>query len=153
MWRSWCRTLIKWARSAWTNSAHPICAAAGVANLRLIDELNLVENADSVGAYFLGALKDAIGSHRHVGDVRGKGLMAAFEFVDNRDDHKFFDPSLKIGAQVPIALLENGVIARAMPEGDILGFAPPLCLTRKEADKVVDATAKAVATVWSRSIV
>jgi L-2,4-diaminobutyrate transaminase len=36
-----------------------------------------------------------------------------------------------------------------MPEGDILGFAPPLCLTREEADKVVDATAKAITTVFA----
>ncbi len=75
--------------------------------------------------------------------------MAAIEFMEDRDDRKFFDPSLKIGAQVSTALLANGVIARAMPEGDILGFAPPLCLTREEADKVVAATKKAVATVFA----
>lgn len=133
----------------WTYSAHPICAAAGVANLKLIDELNLVENAGSTGAYFRNALQDAIGGHKHVGDVRGEGLMAAVEFVEDRDDVKFFDPSLKIGPQVSAALLANGVIARAMPEGDILGFAPPLCLTREEADKIVDATSKAIATVFA----
>ncbi len=133
----------------WTYSAHPICAAAGIANLKLIDELNLVENAGSTGVYFRKALEDAIGGHKHVGDVRGEGLMTAVEFVEDRDDRKFFDASLKIGAQVSTALLANGVIARAMPEGDILGFAPPLCLTREEADKVVDATAKAITTVFA----
>jgi L-2,4-diaminobutyrate transaminase len=133
----------------WTYSAHPICAAAGVANLKLIDELNLVENAGSTGAYFRKALEDAIGSHKHVGDVRGEGLLAAIEFVEDRDDRKFFDSSQKIGPQVSTALLANGVIARAMPEGDILGFAPPLCLTREEADKIVDATKKAIATVFA----
>lgn len=132
----------------WTYSAHPICAAAGVANLKLIDDLNLVENAGSTGAYFRKALQDAIGSHKHVGDVRGEGLLAAIEFIEDRDDRKFFDPSQKIGPQVSTALLANGVIARAMPEGDILGFAPPLCLTREEADKIVDATKKAIATVF-----
>ncbi|GLU25454.1 aspartate aminotransferase family protein [Brucella sp. NBRC 12950] len=133
----------------WTYSAHPICSAAGVANLKLIDELDLVENAGSTGRYLREALEDAIGGHRHVGDVRGEGLMAAIEFVDDRDDRKFFDPSLKIGAQVSAALLANGVLARAMPEGDILGFAPPLCLTREEADKIVDATIKAITTVFA----
>jgi L-2,4-diaminobutyrate transaminase len=133
----------------WTYSAHPICAAAGIANLKLIDELNLVENAGSTGVYLRKALEDAIGGHKHVGDVRGEGLMTAVEFVEDRDDRKFFDASLKIGAQVSTALLANGVIARAMPEGDILGFAPPLCLTREEADKVVDATAKAITTVFA----
>ncbi|MCY1308744.1 Adenosylmethionine-8-amino-7-oxononanoate aminotransferase [compost metagenome] len=111
--------------------------------------MNLVENAGSTGAYFRKALQDAVGGHKHVGEVRGEGLMAAIEFVDDRDDRKFFDPSLKIGPQVSTALLANGVIARAMPEGDILGFAPPLCLTREEADKIVDATKKAIATVFA----
>ena len=132
----------------WTYSAHPICAAAGVANLKLIDELKLVENAGSTGTYFRKALADALGEHRHVGEIRGEGLMAAIEFVEDRDDRRFFDPSLKIGAQVSTALLANGVIGRAMPEGDILGFAPPLCLTPEEADKFVAATKKAVDTVF-----
>lgn len=133
----------------WTYSAHPICAAAGVANLKLIDELKLVENAGSTGAYFRDALQGALGGHKHVGEVRGEGLMAAVEFVEDREDRKFFDPSLKIGPQVSAALLANGVIARAMPEGDILGFAPPLCLTREEADKIVDDTSEAIATVFA----
>ncbi|MBQ0707263.1 MULTISPECIES: aspartate aminotransferase family protein [unclassified Ochrobactrum] len=133
----------------WTYSAHPICAAAGVANLKLIDELKLVENAGSTGTYFRKVLQDALGGHKHVGEIRGEGLMAAIEFVEDRDDRKFFDPSLKIGAQVSAALLANGVIGRAMPEGDILGFAPPLCLTTEEADKIVAATKKAVDIVFA----
>lgn len=121
----------------WTYSAHPICAAAGVANLELIDELDLVTNAGETGAYFRAALADAVGGHANVGEVRGDGLMAAIEFVEDRDDRKFFDASRKIGPQVAAALLDRGVIGRAMPQGDILGFAPPLCLTREEADIVV----------------
>ncbi len=41
-------------------------------------------------------------------------------------------------------MLKRGVIARAMPQGDILGFAPPLCLTEAEADQIVEATREAV---------
>ena len=44
----------------WTYSAHPICAAAGIANLELVDELGLVENARETGAYFLASLRDAL---------------------------------------------------------------------------------------------
>jgi L-2,4-diaminobutyrate transaminase len=128
----------------WTYSSHPLCAAAGVANLELVDELDLVRNAGEVGAYFNAALKDAVGSHRHVGEVRGEGLLAAVEFVRDRDDRVFFDTSEKVGPRIAAALLEQGVIARAMPQGDILGFAPPLCLTRQEADVVVEATRRAV---------
>lgn len=131
----------------WTYSAHPICAAAGVANLKLIDEMNLVENAGSTGAYFRKALTDALASHANVGEVRGDGLMAAVEFVEDKDDRRFFDPARKIGPAVAAALLDQGVIGRAMPQGDILGFAPPLCMTRDEADTVVAAATKAVKTV------
>lgn len=131
----------------WTYSSHPLCAAAGVANLELVDELDLVRNAGEVGAYFNAALKDALGGHRHVGEVRGEGLLAAVEFVRDRDDRVFFETSEKVGPRVAAALLERGVIARAMPQGDILGFAPPLCLTRPEADQIVDATRRAVEAV------
>ncbi|HTV71042.1 MAG TPA: aspartate aminotransferase family protein [Rhizobiaceae bacterium] len=133
----------------WTYSAHPLCAAAGVANLELIDELGLVENAGSTGAYFRAELAKAVGDHPNVGDVRGDGLLAAVEFVEDRDDRAFFDPAKKIGPQVAAALLERGVIGRAMPQGDILGFAPPLCLTKEEADVVVAKTAEAVKAVFA----
>ena len=83
-----------------------------------------------------------------VGEVRGDGMLAAVEFVADKDDRKFFDASQKIGPQIAAALLERGVIGRAMPQGDILGFAPPLCLTREEADKVVKAAADAIDSVF-----
>ncbi len=134
----------------WTYSAHPLCAAAGVANLELIDKLDLVENAGTVGAHFRKGLADALAGHAHVGEVRGDGLMAAVEFVEDKDDRKFFDPSLKVGPQIAAALLERGVIGRAMPEGDILGFAPPFVLTREEADMVVARTADAVEAVTAK---
>ena len=122
----------------WTYSAHPIGAAAGVANLQVIDELGLVQNAADMGTYFLKQLRDALGEHPHVGDIRGEGLLAAIEFVADKDSRTFFDPTKKIGPTISAALLEEGVIARAMPQGDILGFAPPLCLTRQEADLIVE---------------
>lgn len=131
----------------WTYSAHPLCAAAGVANLELIDTLDLVTNARETGGYFRAALDDALGGHPMVGEVRGEGMLAAVEFVADRDERRFFPAEAKVGPRLSAALLERGVIARAMPQGDILGFAPPLCLTREEADIVVAATAKAVKAV------
>lgn len=131
----------------WTYSAHPIGAAAGVANLKLIDDLGLVANAGKTGGYFREAMKEALGSHPHVGDIRGEGMLCAVEFVENRDSRRFFDASRKVGPQVAAALLKQGVIGRAMPQGDILGFAPPLCMTKDEADVVVAAAKKAVAEV------
>ena len=132
----------------WTYAAHPIGAAAGVANLTLIDSLGLVGNAGEVGAYLNDAMRTALADHPHVGDVRGEGMLCAVEFVEDKADRRFFDPSRKIGPQVAAALLaQDKVIGRAMPQGDILGFAPPLCLTRAEADTVVAAATRAVRTV------
>jgi L-2,4-diaminobutyrate transaminase len=134
----------------WTYSAHPLCAAAGIANLELIDKLGLVENAREVGAYFNGALRDALSAHPMVGDVRGEGMLAAVEFVADKTERRLFDPALKVGPQVAAAAHEQGLIARAMPHGDILGFAPPLCLTRDEADRIVAMTKAAVEEVAAR---
>jgi len=131
----------------WTYSAHPIGAAAGIANLKLVDSLGLVANAGETGPYLLAGLRDALAGHPNVGDVRGAGMLAAVEFVEDRDTRRFFDPSRKIGPAVATALLSRGVIARAMPQGDILGFAPPLCLTRNEADAITQAVAAAVSEV------
>lgn len=133
----------------WTYSAHPICAAAAIANLEVIDSLDLVANADKIGTYFRSELAKALGDHSNVGEVRGEGMLAAIEFVADRDDRIFFDPAKKIGPRVAAALLERGVIGRAMPQGDILGFAPPLCLSREEADIVVEKTADAVNSVFA----
>ena len=112
--------------------------------LKLIDDQNLVANAGETGAYFNAQMREALADHPHVGDVRGEGLLCAVEFVDDKKSRTFFDPSKKIGALVSGALLKHGVIGRAMPQGDILGFAPPFCITRAEALHVVAKTREAV---------
>ncbi len=132
----------------WTYSAHPIGAAAGIANLELIDRLGLVDNAREVGGYLNAQMKAALGDHPNVGDVRGEGMLCAVELVKDRDGRIFFDPSEGKGGAVAAALLRRGVIGRAMPQGDIIGFAPPLCLTRAEADKIVAAAKRAVDSVF-----
>ena len=128
----------------WTYSAHPVGAAAGVANLKLLDDLNLIQNAGDVGAYLNTQMRAALQDHRHVGEVRGEGMLCAVEFVEDRDTRQFFDPADKVGPRVAAALMGHGVIGRAMPQGDILGFAPPFCMTREEVDEVVEKTAKSI---------
>jgi L-2,4-diaminobutyrate transaminase len=128
----------------WTYSAHPVGAAAGVANLKLLDDLSLIQNAGEVGSYLNAQMRAALADHPHVGDVRGEGMLCAVEFVQDRDKRQHFDASEKVGPRVAAALLGHGVIGRAMPQGDILGFAPPFCLTHAEADEVVEKTAKSI---------
>lgn len=128
----------------WTYSAHPIAAAAGVANLKLLDDLNLIQNVNEVGPHFKSALIDAVGNHMNVGEVRGEGLMCAVELVGDKVERKFFEADQKIGYQVAAALLSNGVIARAMPQGDIIGFAPPFCISKAQAEEVAEKLAQSI---------
>ena len=131
----------------WTYSAHPIGAAAGLANLRLIESEDLIGNVRSTGAYFQDSMRAAFADHPMVGEVRGEGLLAAIEFVADKETRTFFDPALKVGAKMSAAALENGVIARAMPHGDILGFAPPLCIAKEEVDEIISAVSQALDSV------
>ena len=131
----------------WTYSAHPIGAAAGIANLQLIEKLDLVSNAGETGAYLNAEMHNALGDHPNVAEIRGEGMLCAIEIAQNPASREFFPASAGIGAKIAAALLAEGVIARAMPQGDILGFAPPLCLTREEADQIVEAACRAVVSV------
>jgi L-2,4-diaminobutyrate transaminase len=128
----------------WTYSAHPSCVAAALANLDIIEREDLLANVREVGPYMLGALRDAVGNHPNVGEVRGVGMLAAVEVVEDKAAKRFFEPQGRIGAAVAAACLERGMIARAMPHGDILGFAPPLTLSRAEADRIAAITKSAV---------
>jgi L-2,4-diaminobutyrate transaminase len=73
--------------------------------------------------------------------------MLAVELVEDRDDRIFYDPAKTMGAKVSAALLKQNVIARAMPQGDIIGFAPPLCLRIEETDIIVAAMKEALDSV------
>jgi L-2,4-diaminobutyrate transaminase len=103
-----------------------------------------VRTARDTGAYFVSTMREALARQPIVGEVRGEGLLCAVELVEDKERRRFFDPAKKAGPQAVAALLKRGVIARAMPQGDIIGYAPPLCLTRAEADTVVMATREAV---------
>ncbi len=127
----------------WTYSAHPVCAAAGVATLNLIDELGLVANTAAVGPYLLSQLHDAVADHANVAEVRGNGLLAAVEFMEDPANLTAY-PNMTVSPAISAAMLKRNVIARAMPEGNIIGFAPPLCISREEVDIVVEALRDAV---------
>jgi len=131
----------------WTYSAHPLCAAAANANLDIVDREDLTGNARDTGAYFQQRLHETFDGHPLVGEVRGVGLLAALEFVDDRESKRFFKPEQGVGAKVSAAALAEGLIARAMPNGDILGFAPPLIVTRQDVDTIVGLAKRAVDTV------
>jgi L-2,4-diaminobutyrate transaminase len=128
----------------WTYSAHPVCAAAANANLDIIEAEQLTEHAERVGAFFQERLRETFADHPLVGEARGVGLLGALEFVADRERKRRFEPSLQVGARVAQACLERGMIARPMPQGDILGFAPPLIVTETDVEKMIAITRAAV---------
>ena len=69
---------------AYTYSAHPVGCAIGVAMLGIIERDGYPEMAAHKGRRLLVHLKDALGDHPHVGDIRGLGLMCAVEYVEDR---------------------------------------------------------------------
>jgi L-2,4-diaminobutyrate transaminase len=133
----------------YTYSGHPIGVAAANAVLDIVEREDLPGNAANVGGYFQTALEDAFGDSPIVGEVRGVGLMAAVEFVADPATKQRFDAQLKVGARVSKAARDRGLIARAMPHGDILGFAPPLTITKAEIDDIVGIAHQAVSQVAS----
>lgn len=128
----------------WTYSGHALGCAAGLANLEIIEREGLTQNAAETGAYLQQQMQAAFGDHPIVGHVRGVGMLAALEFSANPEQREHFDPALKVGARISAAALEENLIARAMPQGDILGFAPPLTTTRDEVDEIVARARRAV---------
>ena len=125
----------------YTYTGHPIGVAAANANLDILEREDLTSNAAHVGAYMLANLHDAFDSLPITGEVRGVGLMLAVEFVADPATKKRLDPSLKVAYRVSTLAREKGLITRAMPQSEAIGFAPPLVLTRSEADQIVEIAA------------
>ncbi|MGY3473476.1 aminotransferase [Bradyrhizobium ottawaense] len=122
----------------YTYSGHPIAAAAANAVLDIVEKERLGDRARIVGAHFQNRLRERFAQLEIVGEVRGVGLLGAIEFVADRHTKRRFDPQLKVGARISKAARDRGLIARAMPHGDILGFAPPLVVSEAEIDEIIE---------------
>jgi L-2,4-diaminobutyrate transaminase len=128
----------------YTFSAHPLCATAALANLDIIEREHLIEHVAEIAPYFLQRLKETFSGRPYVAEVRGAGLLGAIEFAQDPSQRTRFDPAQKVGLQLAAACLEEGVIVRAMPHGDILGLAPALIITREDVDEIISRVARAV---------
>lgn len=134
----------------YTYSAHPLGTAAALANIRIIEDEGLCENAALVGEYLMGQLRDRLSGHPLVGDIRGAGLLQAVEFVAEGPPRRRLDASLKFSAQVAALAMDEGLLARPLPVNDIVAVSPPLMLTRQDADRIADMLLAAVSRASSR---
>ena len=130
---------------AYTYSAHPVSCAVALANLRIIREEGLVGMAAEKGAALIRNLEQAVGGHPHVGEVRGKGLIAAVEIVADRETRELFPASDKVGPRVLQGIDERGVFSRV--RGDVFVCAPPVCSTSADLEQIADAVAGALTEV------
>ena len=133
-----------------TYQAHPVACAAALEVQRIIREDNLLENINAMGRRLENALHERFGNHRHVGDIRGRGLFWALEFVTDRASKSVFDPALKMNERVKRAALENGVAIYPMggtidgKHGDHAIVAPPYIAQAANIDTIVDRLGDAV---------
>jgi putrescine aminotransferase len=120
-----------------TYAAHPVACAAALANLKIMEQDNLVENAVTMGARLLDGLRAAVGKRATVGEVRGRGLLACVDLVEPDGSGRPLDA--KRVADLDRLAWDRGAIIYA--RGSVLRLAPPLCITREEVDQLVDVVA------------
>jgi L-2,4-diaminobutyrate transaminase len=128
-----------------TYSAHPVCAAAAMANLDIIEREGLVERAATIGALFQARMRDAFSEHPLVGDVRGEGLILGVELVADKADRMPFPLDRRVPARMMKLCLEEGLILRGLPGGNTLAFSPPLIIREAEVDQIVARFGRALA--------
>jgi len=125
----------------------PLPAAAGLAVLEVIEEERLVERAREQGEYLLGRLRELQAAHEQIGDVRGRGLLAGLELVEDRENRR---PADALGEAVTAECLRRGLsmnIVRAGSGANCFRMAPPLTISEDEIDlavEILDASLKAV---------
>ena len=107
---------------AYTYSAHPVGCAVALRTLQIIDDEKLVAEAARKGAYLLDVLRTCLADHPHVGEIRGKGLMCAVEFVKDRETRAPFAPEQQVGARLHAEAIARGLFSRV--RGDVYVLAP-----------------------------
>jgi adenosylmethionine-8-amino-7-oxononanoate aminotransferase len=128
-------------RSGSTYGGHTVACAATLANIEIIEREGLVENARRMGAYVRRRL-DAMRAHRIVGEVSGIGLLQAVKLMADRRTRAPLDPRLGVGSWVRDYCWRRGMILRN--NGEILVLAPPLIITKAEADFMLDLIEEAI---------
>jgi putrescine---pyruvate transaminase len=119
---------------AFTYSGHPVGCAVALANLDLVQREGLMERAAEIGQLLRDRLQ-TLASHRYVGEVRGIGLMAAVELVEDKATKRAFAPQAAAGAKVHAATQERGMVTRL--RGDVYNVAPCYSIEEAQVERIV----------------
>ncbi|MDE5440042.1 aspartate aminotransferase family protein [Bradyrhizobium sp. CSA207] len=133
-----------------TYLAHPLACAAALAVQDVIREDRLLDRVKERGKQLEQRLVERFGNHRHVGDIRGRGLFWAIELVADRAGRTSFDPALKLNQKIKAEAFANGL--GCYPgggtvdgvRGDHVLLAPPYIASAEEIDLIVDKLGTAV---------
>lgn len=138
-----------------TFSHHPVCAAAGLATIGILDRERLVERAEALGPVLGAKLSAALSDSSFVADVRGIGMLWGVELVADKKTLEPFPRSQAVAERIWEHLFSNGVIlyksvALAGADGDALVVAPPFVISEEEMDAVASALGRAIIQVLGR---
>lgn len=129
-----------------TFSSHPVACAAGNAVQEILQRENLIQNAHEMGERLGTQLRKRLGEHRYVGDIRGRGLMWAVEFVQNKDTKEPFPPGEAVSTRIQQAglsppwnmALYAGSGTADGRSGDHVTIAPAYIISPAEVDLIVE---------------
>jgi len=136
-----------------TYIGHATACAAALAVQQTIAEDRLLGNVLARGEQLRARLREALGAHPNLGDVRGRGMFVGVEFVADRATKATLDPARKTHAALKRVCMDHGVLVYPMGgtvdgvHGDHVLFAPPFICTAADIDNIVDRFAQAVRTV------
>jgi len=133
-----------------TYLAHPLACAAALEVQHIIRDENLLDRVKERGKQLEQRLTERFGNHRHVGDIRGRGLFWAIELVEDRATRKPFDRGYKLHQRIKAAAFEGGLACYPSggtvdgQSGDHVLLAPPYIATPDEIDMIVDRLGTAI---------
>jgi adenosylmethionine-8-amino-7-oxononanoate aminotransferase len=132
----------------YTYSGHPAACAAALKTLEIYERDNLFGHAAEVGDHMQAQLREIFEGHPLVGEVRGKGLIAALELVSNKTTGASFEKGAA-GAMAQKLCEENGLILRAVA-GNAVALCPPLIITKAEVDEMLKRLKTSIDTAYDR---
>ena len=133
-----------------TYLGHPMACAAALEVQNIIRDDNLLDQVKARGKLLEQRLTERFGNHRHVGDIRGRGLFQAIELVADRATKRPFDPALKLNQKIKAAAFAGGLACYPAGgtfdgrSGDHVLLAPPYIATPDDIDMIVDRLGVAV---------